>query len=722
MFNQNAKRKQTDVLVPSEENGTRITSLSVREGLNEIIVTNENFISQFSVGVLGVVATDGKRWLPVEVRPDSTSELLTLYIDAPRGCTSITLYEFPEAAIEATQSLTPVTFSYQNTALALSASHSLAAANNPILSYVHPSIVYFPDGWNGKKYWMTATPWSAAGTWPSEDVYEDAILFNTDDRTGAWTPVNINASGFNNLTAANSVAGRVSTDTRLCYDEQVNILYAYFRVTTSGVETIHRIQTSNGGTWTNAAGTQGAWDNVTLNGNLDWTAGTELAIGTGCLSPSIVKTGEQWDIWATAYEIDGYNDIVLRHATSLDGLAFFGGKWTKPFPKNFQGVWHQDAQYDPEKNQWLMLGQLQGSSNIGASGSTNSNIQMLFTSEDKESWKMWDVPAAISGVDPDTNRSCNCYKGALLYEGDGKWVIATSYRLKSSNQYRVAFSPAVVLNTKQPRASRPVVGVFHESQGRWYRDVSVSGLGIIQREPAWYNLGVNSVASVSNKILSLRRGSGACAAACGTRWKRAFKLKSRLKLATLTSTLRYSHEITPNLGFWFDAPNSRVRLSGDDTATGNWTPTTAWMDVDMVCDRSTFDSGDSLTTTGTTNGTVNVTVGSSTAFYKGEKMLIAGAGVGGSDFIANIVKVVSSTIVTLDAIPPTNVTGAVVKVTRYVLWLYINNVQAHKLLLNIIPTFSAHMGFLASGSVANTDGADILYCYQLPLDTNQVSL
>lgn len=719
MFNQNSKlNSKTDELVPTKENGTRVTSVSVSEGLNEIVVTNGNLISQFSVGFLGVVATDGKIWIPVEVRPDSTSDLMTLYVDAPRGCVSLDLYDHLLAANTCSTTISQPKIIQQNTSIGLSGNHSLGGAANPILSYVHPSILFFPSSWNGSKYWMTATPWNGLGFTPS-DKLEDGMLFTSEDGN-TWAAVNVNATGFANLTAAFSESG-VSTDSRLVYDDVTNKIYHYFRYTISGSEIVYRQETSNGTTWTNAAGTTGGKDIVKLNGSISWRYGFEqLPVITTCLSPSILKVGAEWKLWCTAYEKDGLNDIVMRYASSLDGLNFFGGdileKW---WPHDFQGVWHSDVQFDEDSRQYVLIGQLQRRSSEGTIGSTFSNINILATSEDGiTNWKLSKTPVAITGQDSPETRFI--YKGALVRTGTRKWRVASSFNLKSDLTNRISFFPEATIEFDRPRAATKTSGVFIEPFGRFYKDtVQLSAIGSIQVDPSWSQTTNNATSQIVAGVLKARRGTGACNVMSGVRLQSTYKLKARLKLNTLTSNVSFSREAGEQVGFGFENNSSKLKLSGLDTGVA-FTPTTDWIDVIQTRSPVGVDSIHALSITATTNGTKTVTVSSSTGAVVGRAIKIIGAGVGGSDFISKIDSVTSSTVIIVADNVPTNVTNATCKVARWLLELFINTVKVRELVSS--ETGYTRLGFIASGSVANTDGADILYCYQLPLDINKVSI
>lgn len=721
-FNENAKLESTvdegGGLYPSKESGKLVTSVSVKEGVNEISISNAGIISQFSVGFAGVVAFDGTAWLPVEVQPDSNSSKLTLYINVPRGCTSIDLYDQLLAAASCPKSVAPVKVIQQNTALALSANHSAAGAANPITSFVHPSILYFEAPWNGATYWATATPWAGVNFSPA-DKFEDGHLFSSTDGA-TFTAVNVNGSGFANLTSAIS-EGATATDSRLVYDDVSNKIYHYCRYTANGVETIYRNETSNGTTWTNAAGAQGAKDVVTLNGNNNWRTGFEfLPVITTTLSPSILIVGGEWRCWCTAYETDGGGDIVMRYAASMDGLNFVGGDILKKWwPTHFQGLWHTDVQWDPDSRQYVMLGQLQQRSSEGTRGSTYSSTNVLSVSKDGFEWDLSKTPSTFTGQDSGVETTYT-YKGCLVRTGTRKWRIASCFNIRSDTTNRVALFPERVIEFDRPYAVTDTSGVFIEPMGRFYIDTPViSASGSIQKEPAWSLIVSNATAQVQGGMLKLRRAAGASVATSGVRLPSTYKVKARVRLATLTSSLSFSRETGETVGFVIDNNAGVLRLSGADAGVA-FTKTTDWMDIIQIRSPVDADSVNAISVTATTtSGVRTIVVSSSAAMVTGRKIKIIGAGAGGSDHYS-VISAISGTNVVVDVAPALSVSNAATRVGRWLLELFVNDVKVREI-TSSQPEYS-RMGFSASGGNTGTDGGDIQYCYQLPLDSNKVSI
>ena len=106
---------------------------------------------------------------------------------------------------------------------------------------VHPSVLYFPDGWNGSRWWAAATPYFATNS-----AVENPCIYVSEDGL-AWTPP---AGVTNPLVPMPSGAG-YNSDTHLV--EKDGTLYLFFReYQPSDPEPCERIKlttSADGATW-----------------------------------------------------------------------------------------------------------------------------------------------------------------------------------------------------------------------------------------------------------------------------------------------------------------------------------------------------------------------------------------------------------------------------------------------------------------------------------------
>lgn len=151
----------------------------------------------------------------------------------------------------------------------------------------HPSVEYFPRGWNGYKYWMAYTPY------PGTDNENPVIVSSMDGYK--W----VKPSGLSNPISPTPETG-YNSDTELVYAPG-NKLYCYWRwYTNTGDENIlWRMESTNG---------------------INWTNKTKCVLPTGVdpLSPSIlVDTSGNFELW-----IGANSGQQIRHFTSSDGITW----------------------------------------------------------------------------------------------------------------------------------------------------------------------------------------------------------------------------------------------------------------------------------------------------------------------------------------------------------------------------------------------------------------
>lgn len=180
----------------------------------------------------------------------------------------------------------------------------------PDLNFVHPDVLYVPEGWNGYRYWMGITPY------PDDPRENPSIYASHDGLTweappGIVNPVAPNTGGYN------------SDPDIVLYG---GVLHLFYRQVGTGEK---------------------IWLRTSSDG-VTWSAGAQLfqAAAAGdpfvCLSPAVVHDGAQWVMYAT-----DATSIFRRTAPAAAGPWSAPATCTYPAPTYGQtGVhtpWHLDA-------------------------------------------------------------------------------------------------------------------------------------------------------------------------------------------------------------------------------------------------------------------------------------------------------------------------------------------------------------------------------------------
>jgi len=158
---------------------------------------------------------------------------------------------------------------------------------------VHPSIQYFPDGWNGYKYWMVETPYLGGdGTYETPE-----ILVSNDGESWAVPP------GLTNPIVARDTAAP-NNDPCLFYNEATDELWVYYRKTDNATyDRIYLKKSSDGIDW-------GGTGLGTLLLDMGYTE---------ALSPFVVKVGDTYHMW---YVDETASPNAIKHRTSSDGESW----------------------------------------------------------------------------------------------------------------------------------------------------------------------------------------------------------------------------------------------------------------------------------------------------------------------------------------------------------------------------------------------------------------
>ena len=171
----------------------------------------------------------------------------------------------------------------------------------------HPKVLFFPDGWNGHKYWMVYTPY------PGNNSQQENPCITYSDDGITWSE-----EGISNPIATAPTNG-YNSDTHLIVVD--NVLECWWREVVSQEEIIVRKKSTDGVAWS---------DREEL-----FRTGTTTA--ADCLSPVVIYDDAKYKIWCA------YQRRYLKYYESADGTNW---QYKRDIAINPTGssykVWHFD--------------------------------------------------------------------------------------------------------------------------------------------------------------------------------------------------------------------------------------------------------------------------------------------------------------------------------------------------------------------------------------------
>lgn len=279
----------------------------------------------------------------------------------------------------------------------------------------HPSVLFFPEGWNGFKYWMAATPYNG-----NDDQIENPCLWQSQDGIIWQVPVGLS----NPLDPAPGSSVGYNSDTQLVIGPD-NKLYLFWR-TFATHEYIYVRTSSDGVTWTPK---QLVWQN-------DETMHRPV-------SPAIFWDGYQWVLYAV--------DIVTTTYTCIRSTAPAAtGPWATPtaiaLPMDSGRMpWHLDGHFINGEVHLLVV-----------EGDSGGGGLYLFTSGDGVNFTRGSEQIIPSiGINYNINYR-SCFVPALV---DGQFgyeifagVIGTAVNGRTASGWNVARTVAKRINDPLTRA------------------------------------------------------------------------------------------------------------------------------------------------------------------------------------------------------------------------------------------------------------------------------
>ena len=254
---------------------------------------------------------------------------------------------------------------------------------------VHPSILYFPEGWNGYKYWMAMTPFPG-----NDDNLETPEILACDDGVNWVVP-----AGLTNPIVARDVAAP-NTDSFLFYNEATDELWCYYRKT--DVATYDRIYLKK------------SVDGIEWGGTGLGTLVLDMALAAA-LSPAVIKVGATYHMWyvdrTTAPNAIKYRTSVDGETWGVEGTINLYGDMPWFSVANDWMPWHLEVRWINEYNEYWMPLTL---TNAEVGWGTDNQL-MFLRSTDGINWYLHpNIILSPSAAGWDSSRS---YKATFILDG-----------------------------------------------------------------------------------------------------------------------------------------------------------------------------------------------------------------------------------------------------------------------------------------------------------------
>ncbi|PYP77857.1 MAG: hypothetical protein DMD35_13550 [Gemmatimonadetes bacterium] len=316
---------------------------------------------------------------------------------------------------------------------------------------VHPDAAVFPDRWQGKRYWVSATPYPAG-----QPKYENPSIYQGHASNEMQVPL-----GVTNPIVPAPTNGYMS-DPDILHDPDTDELRMYYRRTSGEVDQIFLITSRNGVLWSPPQ---------LLVSDARYTM----------ISPSIVReNATSWRMWTVNAEAQGcYSlpiEMTLEQRHSADGIT-----WGGPEPVHLEVPgrvpWHWDVQYVAAKSEYWAL--------VAAypSGTTCSQTAVYFArSVDGTTWKVSPTPLLAPGefaplrdvvyrssfhYHPRSDAVSVWFSGARVEGKVFTYAVASARYPYPDLLRRVGGSPSIVVERE---GSRTVSPELREARNQFERD------------------------------------------------------------------------------------------------------------------------------------------------------------------------------------------------------------------------------------------------------------
>ncbi len=269
---------------------------------------------------------------------------------------------------------------------------------------VHPDVVYFPEGWNGYRYWMAITPYP-----DSDDHFENPSILVSNNGISWQVPPGLD----NPLDSDPYLAsGGHNGDPDMIYDEDTGELWLYYEENGSGTTFLRRRRSRDGIHWS---------EEETL---LD-VPDSQL------VSPAIVKLNSTYRMWYVDAGSEGCwsSKTVVKYRESQDGIHWSDAKGVEISQEGYH-IWHLNVMYIPLKGEFWML-----FSAYPDGSSCSDNVLFFARSKDGINWQTFKKIA----LDKPSEGSWNVYRSAFLYDPKTN-LIKVWYSIREGKSWHIGFT------------------------------------------------------------------------------------------------------------------------------------------------------------------------------------------------------------------------------------------------------------------------------------------
>jgi hypothetical protein len=275
---------------------------------------------------------------------------------------------------------------------------------------VHPDAAVFPGGWQGKHYWIAATPYPWGNPkYENPSIYQGRVSREMRVPAGVVNPL------------AKAPSTGYLSDPDMLYDPEADELRMYFRETISAVDEVLLVTSKDG---------------------VHWSAPRLVMTEPrySLISPAIVReSATSWRMWTVNAQAEGCfslgRELTLEQRRSADGIT-----WGAPEPVNLRipgrVPWHWDVQYVAAKSEYWAL--------VAAypDGTSCSRTAVYFArSTDGTAWKVLPAPLLSPG-EYDPMRDL-VYRSSFHYhEGSDAVSVWYSGARLEGNAFRYAMASA----------------------------------------------------------------------------------------------------------------------------------------------------------------------------------------------------------------------------------------------------------------------------------------
>lgn len=300
----------------------------------------------------------------------------------------------------------------------------------------HPCVIYFPESWNGYKYWAVATPYPN-----SDDRYENPSIYCFDLPYEDWTV----PQGITNPIVPEPLMG-FNSDPCLAYNKTSDELYCIYRdynITNQDTKYLV-IKTHDGVSWSSPILIYNTTaDKPAVGNHMSRLEQIYTRIYIRILNAIHMKTQQgatniersnaivqlpngSWMMWAQKW--DSQCSIIYR--ASADGF-----QWSEPkdciFEDDFynKDMWHFEVKYIPEHKRFLMIQY----SNVDKSLS-------LAESKDGIEWKYYPNKVLEPSHDAKHFANSHLYKSSFTYDPLTDMINLWYVGVNTQNEWKIGYT------------------------------------------------------------------------------------------------------------------------------------------------------------------------------------------------------------------------------------------------------------------------------------------